>query len=44
MKKIFIIGLTLLGFQAVFSQNFKRRDSLQGGLRLERTCYDVQSS
>jgi aminopeptidase N len=42
MKKIFIIGLTLLGFQAVFSQNFTRRDSLQGGLRPERTCYDVQ--
>lgn len=42
MKKIFIIGLTLLGFQAVLSQNFTRRDSLQGGLRPERTCYDVQ--
>ncbi|GAA4072345.1 M1 family metallopeptidase [Flavobacterium cheonanense] len=42
MKKIFIIGLTILGFQTVFSQNFTRRDSLQGGLRLERTCYDVQ--
>lgn len=42
MKKIFIIGLTFIGFQAVFSQNFTRRDSLQGGLRLERTCYDVQ--
>ncbi len=42
MKKIFIIGLTLIGFQAVFSQNFTRRDSLQGGLRPERTCYDVQ--
>lgn len=42
MKKIFIIGLTFIGFQTVFSQNFTRRDSLQGGLRLERTCYDVQ--
>lgn len=42
MKKIFIIGLTLIGFQTVFSQNFTRRDSLQGGLRPERTCYDVQ--
>lgn len=42
MKKIFIIGLTILGFQTVFSQNFTRRDSLQGGLRPERTCYDVQ--
>jgi aminopeptidase N len=42
MKKIFIIGLTILGFQTAFSQNFTRRDSLQGGLRQERTCYDVQ--
>lgn len=42
MKKIFIIGLTILGFQTAFSQNFTRRDSLQGGLRPERTCYDVQ--
>ena len=42
MKKIYIIGLTLIGFQTAFSQNFTRRDSLQGGLRLERTCYDVQ--
>jgi len=42
MKKIFIIGFTLIGFQTLFSQNFTRRDSLQGGLRLERTCYDVQ--
>jgi aminopeptidase N len=42
MKKIFIIGLTFIGFQTLFSQNFTRRDSLQGGLRPERTSYDVQ--
>lgn len=42
MKKIFLIGVTLVGLQTVFSQNFTRRDSLQGGLRPERTCYDVQ--
>lgn len=42
MKKIFIIGLTFIGFQAVFSQNFTRKDSLQGGLRIERTSFDVQ--
>jgi aminopeptidase N len=41
MKKIFIIGLTFIGFQTVFSQNFTRKDSLQGGLRPERTCFDV---
>jgi aminopeptidase N len=41
MKKIFIIGLTFIGFQSVFSQNFTRKDSLQGGLRPERTCFDV---
>jgi len=42
MKKLLSIGLILIGFQTVFSQNFTRRDSLQGGLRPERTCYDVQ--
>ena len=42
MKKLLSIGFILIGFQTVFSQNFTRRDSLQGGLRPERTCYDVQ--
>jgi aminopeptidase N len=42
MKKLLSIGFILIGFHAVFSQNFTRRDSLQGGLRPERTCYDVQ--
>ncbi|WP_396170382.1 M1 family metallopeptidase [Flavobacterium sp.] len=41
MKKIIIIGLTLISFQTVFSQTFTRKDSLQGGLRAERTCFDV---
>ena len=41
MKKIIIIGLTFISFQTVFSQTFTRKDSLQGGLRAERTCYDV---
>lgn len=35
---IFILLFTL---QSVFGQNYTRRDSLQGGLRFERTCYDV---
>ena len=41
MKKIIIIGLTFISFQTVFSQTFTRKDSLQGGLGAERTCYDV---
>ena len=39
MKKI---ALFLLISSLSFAQNFTRRDSLQGGLRIERTCYDVQ--
>jgi aminopeptidase N len=42
MKKIFSLGFILIGFQIIIAQNFTRRDSLQGGLRPERTCYDVQ--
>ncbi|WP_395044512.1 M1 family metallopeptidase [Flavobacterium sp.] len=42
MKKIVLLGLTLIGFQTVFSQNFTRKDSLQGSLRPERNCFDVQ--
>ncbi|MGV1011993.1 MAG: M1 family metallopeptidase [Flavobacterium sp.] len=41
MKKIIIIGLTFISFQTVISQTFTRKDTLQGGLRAERTCYDV---
>ena len=40
MKNSFLVLLTLLGFQQINAQ-FTRRDSLQGGLRFERTCFDV---
>lgn len=41
MKKV-IYFIILLGFQNLISQEyFTRKDSLQGGLRLERTCFDV---
>ena len=41
MKKSFLVVLTLLGIQQINAQ-FTRRDSLQGGLRIERTSYDVK--
>ena len=41
MKKTLVLLLTLLTFQNATSQNFTRKDSLQGGLRIERTCFDV---
>jgi len=41
MKKLFILTSLLSLFQ-VTAQNFTRRDSLQGGMRFERSCYDVQ--
>lgn len=40
MKKLFAIGLCLIT-QIMVSQNFTKRDSLQGGLPFERTCFDV---
>ena len=40
MKKIFI-PLLLLGLMSLHAQNFTRRDSLQGGLRPERTAFNV---
>jgi aminopeptidase N len=40
MKKIVLSCLILFGFQSLSAQ-FTRKDSLQGGLRSERTCYDV---
>ena len=40
MKNSFLVILTLLGIQQMNAQ-FTRRDSLQGGLRAERTAYDV---
>ena len=41
MKNSFLVVLTLLGIQQISAQ-FTRRDSLQGGLRIERTSYDVK--
>lgn len=41
MKKIFTLTLLFSLFQLT-AQNFTRRDSLQGGMRFERSCYDVQ--
>lgn len=40
MKKLLLFVL-LAGLHGAWAQNYTRRDSLQGGLRLERTCYDV---
>ena len=42
MKKLLITALLVSGFQQLVAQNFTRRDSLQGGLRFERNCFDVQ--
>jgi aminopeptidase N len=42
MKAICLIILLLLSFYQANAQNFTRRDSLQGGLRIERTSFDVQ--
>lgn len=41
MKKLLIIGLLFVGVHEITAQKFTRRDSLQGGLRFERTCFDV---
>jgi len=41
MKKTLLFSLAILGFNQIEAQNFTRKDSLQGGLREERTCYDV---
>lgn len=42
MKKALLISFLLLGTSALTAQTFSRRDSLQGGLRHERTSFDVQ--
>jgi aminopeptidase N len=48
MKKNFLASIVLFGLQSVSAQltvpkeNFTHRDTLQGGLRSERTCFDVQ--
>lgn len=41
MKNCFFIVFTFIGIQQINAQ-FTRRDSLQGGLRFERTSYDVK--
>lgn len=41
MKKLIILTLLFNLFQS-HAQNFTRRDSLQGGMRFERSCFDVQ--
>lgn len=41
MKKLLYLSIILLVFQQISAQNFTRRDSLQGGLRFERTSFDV---
>ncbi|MEI7509358.1 MAG: M1 family metallopeptidase [Flavobacterium sp.] len=42
MKNILLLCLTLVSIQTIIAQEtFTRKDSLQGGLRPERTCYDV---
>lgn len=41
MKNSLLVILTILGIQQINAQ-FTRRDSLQGGLRMERTSYDVK--
>jgi len=42
MKKIILYCFTLFASHTLLAQSFTRRDSLQGGLRFERTCFDVQ--
>ncbi len=43
MKKIILFILIIASFHSLFAQEtFTRKDSLQGGLRPERTCFDVQ--
>lgn len=41
MKNTVYYSLLLLVFQQLSAQQFTRKDSLQGGLRTERTCFDV---
>jgi aminopeptidase N len=43
MKKTIAIAFILLGIQQLSAQEtFTRKDSLQGGLRFERTCFDIR--
>ncbi|OYU81290.1 MAG: peptidase M1 [Flavobacterium sp. BFFFF1] len=40
--KSLLLAAAFLMINPVFSQTFTRKDSLQGGMRFERACYDVQ--
>lgn len=42
MKKLLYLLVTVTGLQQGTAQHFTRKDSLQGGLRHERTSFDVQ--
>ena len=41
MKNLILTALIISVFQQIAAQNFTRKDSLQGGLRPERTSFDV---
>ena len=41
INKLLYLSVAFLAFQSISAQNFTRKDSLQGGLRPERTSYDV---
>lgn len=41
MKKYILLVFTIFGIYNSFAQEITRRDSLQGGLRFERTCFDI---
>jgi len=41
MKNLLLLVLFGFGFQYITAQETTRKDTLQGGLRFERTCFDV---
>ncbi|AWH86485.1 peptidase M1 [Flavobacterium album] len=42
MKKVLLLAIVFFGIYSATAQTYTRRDSLQGGLRRERTSFDVQ--
>ncbi|MEL1245912.1 M1 family metallopeptidase [Flavobacterium sp. DGU11] len=42
MKKVLLLAIVFVGIYSATAQTYTRRDSLQGGLRKERTSFDVQ--
>ncbi|MGV9004914.1 M1 family metallopeptidase [Flavobacterium sp.] len=42
MNKIIVTSILIIAYFQSTAQSFTRKDSLHGGLRKERTCYDVQ--